>query len=421
MTEPDAVAAASESTAAATSLVAAGMMVMNVCVYGFTLISAHTLGPRSFGAVSALLGVLIVANVGSLALQATAARRIATAQPASRDAVGHDLVVNTWHVALGLILLGLALTPVLAHMLHVSALAAAMVGLTVGPLTMVGGYAGVLQGSRRWTWLAATYVVLGLGRLVAGGLALVVDQSVGAAMIGIAIGSAAPALVGWFGCRSVPHGATGRHAPALIEVWRNGHSLLAFFALTNVDVLLARHLFTHLDAGIYAAGSVIAKSCLFLPQFVIVVAFPGMAQDQAANSSDRAWLRPLVIVGALGLLAVAGTAVLRDLAVTFVGGSEYAALADYAWLFALEGTMFALLQLMVYRQIARQAHVAVFLWVAVLAVVTYAQLFVGSNQELALALVAAVALVAMPLAIAKPSGRATLVFPPVPGSEHNIG
>ena len=72
-------------TAKATTIVAVGMLGMNALAYAFTLAAAHRLGPKEFSAVSALLGILIVANVGALALQATAARRLATAPPADRS------------------------------------------------------------------------------------------------------------------------------------------------------------------------------------------------------------------------------------------------------------------------------------------------------------------------------------------------
>ncbi len=59
--------------------IAVSMGVMNVTTYGFTIIAARLLGPRDFGAFAALMGVLLVIMVVSLALQATAARRIAAA------------------------------------------------------------------------------------------------------------------------------------------------------------------------------------------------------------------------------------------------------------------------------------------------------------------------------------------------------
>ena len=391
--------------ATATSLTAGGMMAMNVLVYGFTLAASHLLGPEHFGGVSAFLGVLLVANVGALALQATAARRIATSTPATRDEVAHDVIVSTWHTALGLAALFTAAAPLFMVVLHAPFLAALLVGLTVGPLTMVGGYLGVLQGSRKWRALGLTFVAVGLGRAVFGVLGMLLDRSVTGAMGGVLVGALVPALVGWWGCRHVPHAAADRHHGVLREVWHNGHSLLAFFVLTNLDVLVARNQFTHHDAGVYAAGSILTKTCLFLPQFVIVVAFPKIARDQASNVRDRAWLKPLYLVAGLGACAVVGAAVLRDLAVTFVGGAKYTELASYAWLFTLEGTVFAMLQMVVYRQIARQAHVAFYLWVASLVLVLLGVFVADSNRALVVLVLAVAALVAVPVSLSGPTTK----------------
>jgi O-antigen/teichoic acid export membrane protein len=399
------------SVATATSLTAAGMMVMNVLLYVFTLTASRLLGPEEFGAVSAFLGILLVASVGALALQATAARRIATSPAAHRDEVAHDVIVSTWHVALGLSAVFLLATPVLMVALHTPFAPAAMVGLTVGPLTMVGGYVGVLQGSEQWRWLAVTFIANGAGRAGLGVLGIVVSESVTGAMVGVFCGALVPAVVGWWGCRHVPHGAVGKHHGVLREVWHNGHSLLAFFVLTNLDVVIARNQFSHFESGLYAAGSILTKTCLFLPQFVLIVAFPKIAQDQALNDKDRSWLKPLAAVVGLGAVAVIGCALLPDLAVTFVGGSEYAPLADYAWLFTLEGTGFAVLQMIVYRQIARQAHVAVYLWVAAGVVAALGVLLADDNQELVAIVIVTVAAVAVPVTLAKPSGRARAAVP----------
>jgi len=400
------------SVATATSLTAVGMMAMNVLVYLFTLAASHLLGPEQFGGVSAFLGILLVANVGSLALQATAARRIATSSPTNRDAVAHDVIVSTWHVALGLGVLFTLAAPGFMITLHTPFVAALMVGLTVGPLTMIGGYVGVLQGSQQWRWLAFTFISIGAGRAGFGILGILIGDSVTSAMVGVFLGALVPAVVGWWGCRHVPHAAVGTHHGVLMEVWHNGHSFLAFFVLTNLDVLIARNQFDHVTAGIYAAGSILTKTCLFLPQFVIIVAFPKMAQDQAQNDQDRAWLKPLFVVMGLGACAVIGCAALPELAVMFVGGAEYQSLESYAWLFTLEGTVFAVLQMVVYRQIARQAHVAVYLWAAASVVAVLGVLVADSNRALVGLVIAVVAVAALPVTLAKASGRAAAVPEP---------
>lgn len=394
--------------ASATSLTAAGMMAMNVLVYGFTLAASRLLGPEKFGAVSASLSILLVANVGALALQATAARRIATSAPERLDPEAHDVIVSTWHVAVGVGAVFLLATPVFMHTLHMPVLAALMIGLTVVPLTMVGGYLGVLQGSRQWSWLAVTFVSAGLGRAGFGCLGVALFDSVTGAMVGLFLGALVPALVGFWGCRHVPHSRVGTHHSVLREVWHNGHSLLAFFVLTNLDVLVARNQFSLFDSGVYAAGSILTKSCLFLPQFVIIVAFPKMAQDQAANDRDTAWLRPLVAVLAVGVGATLGCLVLPDLAVAFVGGAEYDSLAGYAWVFTLQGTVYAVLQMVVYRQIARQAHVAVYLWSAAALVAGLGLLVADTNRQLVTMVIAVAVLAVAPVTLARASGRAAV-------------
>jgi O-antigen/teichoic acid export membrane protein len=386
---------------AASSLTAAAMMVLSVLVYLFTLVAAHRLGPEHFGGVSAFLGLLLVANVGAVALQATAARRTATCDPEHRDEVVWEVVVSSRRTTIALSVVLVALSPLVAHSLHLSLLSALMAPAAIAPLTLAGGYSGILQGTQRWNWLAAALVANGAGRFVAGGLAILIFPTVDGATVGLAIGALVPALVSWLGCRSFTSPGAAREHGVLAEVWANGQSLLAFFILTNLDVLVARNQFTRFDAGIYAAGSVLAKMCLFLPQFVIVVAFTKMAQDHAADSEDRSWLKPLGAVAALGTLVVGGTALLPELAVTFVGGSEYGALTDHAWLFALEGTIFALLQMVVYRQIARQARVARYLLLgAIVATAVGLSVPMGTNG-LVLTMITATLVAAVPTVLAR--------------------
>jgi hypothetical protein len=367
------------STRRAVAAVGAAMMAMNVFAYGFALLAAHALGPASFSAVSSLLGVLIVANVGSLTLQATVARRLATAPGVDLDPVRCSALATGRWMSLLVVVLLLGLVPMLDAALQLDDwLATAMVAPTAGALTMMGAYAGIAQGRRRWRPLAAIYVAMGAGRLLVGGIALAVDSSPRAAMIGVAVGSLAPLLVGWRLC-SVGRERSGVKQSTVAELWRNGHALLAFFAFTNLDVPLARHLFPHHQAGLYAGGAIISKACLFLPTFVVVVAFPSMA----VNRRGIAWLRPMGLVALLGGCVIGAALALPGLAESFAGGAKYAGLGHVAWVFALEGTVFAALQILVYDTIAAQTRGAAVLWLGVLALAILAVLFAHPVVDLA--------------------------------------
>ena len=152
----------------------------------------------------------------------------------------------------------------------------------------------------------------------------------------------------------------------LTETLHNSHALLAFFALSNIDVVVARAVLDERDAGLYAGGLILTKAVLFLPQFVVVIVFPAMS---GAGSRRRTNALALGLVGAIGLATVLGVTALSGLAVTFVGGPDYADVQGLLWAFAVLGTLLALLQLMVYNLVARQQQRAVLLiWVALAAV-----------------------------------------------------
>jgi O-antigen/teichoic acid export membrane protein len=376
-------------------VIAAAMGVMNVSTYGFTILAARMLGPVEYGALAAVMGLLLVLNVVSLGLQATGARRVAAA-PSGRDGIEQDVMRTTYRCSLALGGLALVASPLVVAVLNLDSWAIAfLVAVTVVPLTVMGGQAGILQGERRWVPLAAIFLGMGLGRLLFGLVALVVEPDTLGAMIGVAAGAFAPAVVGWWTLRSTGAAgalhvsADGTHRTSvtglLLETVHNSHALLAFFTLSNADVLIARSVLPEHQAGLYAGGLILTKAVLFLPQFVVVIAFPSMS---TAKSGRRLNLMSLGLVLVIGLVTVVGAALLSGLAVTFVGGSEYAELNDLLWAFAALGTVLAMLQLMVYNVLARQRQRAVFvLWAALVVLVLAGALAATVTELLVIVLV----------------------------------
>lgn len=361
--------------------IAVAMGVMNVATYAFTILAAHLLGPRAFGGVASLMGLLLVVNVLALGLQATGARRIA-ADPENRDQIEDSVIAATRRSALALGALCLAFTPAISWALSLDNWAAAMmIGVSAIPLTMMGGQAGILQGEERWVPLAALYLAMGLGRLCFGAVLMPIFPTAFGAMLAVALGAWVPAIVGLIvlgrGARLRVRAGIQRAGRSLSEagvsptrilreVIGNSTALLAFFALSNLDVVLARMRFDEHEAGLYAGGLILTKAVLFLPQFVVVIAFPSMA---SASTQHRMYLRALVAVGLIGLSATLGAAALSGTAITFIGGSEYGAVEPNIWLFATLGTLLALVQMMVYELVARQHRASVLiLWGGLLAV-----------------------------------------------------
>jgi O-antigen/teichoic acid export membrane protein len=412
------------------ALIAVAMAVMNVTTYGFTILAARLLGPAEYGALAAVMGVLLVVNVLSLGLQATGARRV-SASPGDLADIEHEVMTTSYVSAMLLGVLLLAATPLITRTLNLDSwVAAALIAVTVVPLSVMGGQAGILQGERRWGPLASIYLAVGVGRLGFGAVALVLEPHTLGAMIGVSVGAFLPVVVGWLALRHPDRrrasrpgrtpaaAATRRWAPGgvLRETMHNSHALLAFFALSNTDVIVARSTLPAHQAGLYAGGLILTKAVLFLPQFVVVVAFPSMSRQ---GSGRRMHMLGLAMVLAIGVVTVLGVAVLSSLAVVFIGGPEYAALQGRLWVFAALGTLLAILQLMIYDVVARQHQRMVFVVWAAMAVLLVAAPFLNSVSGLLVTVVSIdaalfVALLLASLRTSRPAETQIAAKAPVP-------
>ena len=370
------------------SLVAVGTTVMNAAVYLFTLLAARRLGPEAYSAVAALMGIVLVVNVLALGVQATTARRVA--QKDGR-AVESTMLATARRAALALGLVCLALSPVASSILRLDSwLTAATVAVTAAALTVTGAQLGILQGRRDWRFFALLSVAMGAGRLLVGGVAIALWPTPLGAMTGVALGALVPIVVGRRLTRA-PSTTPGsaRPAPAarraplglLREVVHDSHTLLAFFALTQVDVFAARVTLPADEAGTYASGLILSKAVLFLPTFVTVMAFPALARRAGHRHLH---LLGLAVIFVIGLVAVGATLLAPDLALVFVGGEAYSAVAEDLWLFAVLGTVTAMIQLLVQTALARTHRRAVWwIWGAFILIVAGLPL-VGSGHDLLL-------------------------------------
>ena len=346
--------------------IAVAMGVMNVAAYAFTMGAARLLGPGQYGAMAATMNLLLVISVCSLGLQATAARRI-SAHPENVAQIEAEVLRLIWRVAVVLGAVLLLLTPVINQALRLDNLAlAALVGPAAIPLTLIGGYAGILQGERRWLPLGLVYMAAGVPRLALGLSFLAWRPTAFVAIAGVTLGALAPVLVGWWILRGTRvtgvHSASHSPRAILRETLHNSQALLAFFALSNLDLIVARNTLSGHEAGLYAGGLILAKMMTFLPQFIVVVAFPEMA---SASQRTRALTRSLLAVTALGLLCTLAVALVSGFALDLVGGKEFKEIQGQLWAFTLLGTLLALLQLVVYSVLARQGQrTAYIVWLA---------------------------------------------------------
>lgn len=345
-------------------MVPAATITANVLSYALFLAAARLLDRATYGETLALLSLVTIATIPQFAIQTVIARRVAT-DTLSRRTLRMVVAIG---LAGGVLLA--ALSPFLVSFMRLSSYTGVLgAAASVPPLTMLGLAIGAAQGRGRWGALSAGLVLMGIGRIGGGLVGLIWDRSAGAALIGTAIGLLLAAVVALRVARTAfyesPVDPTQQVSTVLVELAHAAHAHGAFLLLSSLDLILARNILSAEEAGLYAAGNVVFRAALWLPQPVQMMLFASMSDRQRHRRVTR---NGLAIVAALVGATVLVCLLFGDLVAVIVGGESYRELGDFVWLFAVAGGGLALLQLAVYAGLAilRRGRLAI-IWACIAA------------------------------------------------------
>jgi O-antigen/teichoic acid export membrane protein len=347
-----------------------------------------------------------VGQVPGLALQAVVARHVATgrhgatrgrtAAPGPHDTGARTLLAVGAAGAAAVAAAGLLLALPLASALHLDSPAPTFwLALVLAPGTVGFAAQGVLQGAERFGALGALILVTSVARVI-GGLAGSPAGPAGV-LAGMTVGALVTVAFALYLLRhDLRRPAPRRGVPAGLagEWWHAMAGLGALLALTNADVVLARHYLPAAESGLYAAGAVVAKIAFWLPQAVALVVFPRLT-DPVARGPVLA--RAVAAVGTLGAVTSLGAAALGPWALGLVLGPTYRAFGPELGLFAAAGATGALVQLLLYSGIASGSRAIGLLLLGALAglVTLVATVAHGSVVAVVTALISVLAAVAV--------------------------
>ena len=350
--------------------VGAATLIGNGAAYLLSMIAARVLTPADFGALGALLGLLVIISTVAIATQAFTARRVAVATDDRATAEGEAIRLSVL-VASAIIAGGLLLAWPVGLIFQIPFAAVATGIGSIGFVVIGSAAMGIAQGREEHLRLSWAFIANGVGRALGGIVGVVVLQSVTGVGIGVLLGCAVGAFVSY---RLI---CPGRWSPGvswgiLAEFGHVVHALAVLFTLTNVDVLLARIFLTEDQSGEYAVGVLLAKIAFFLPNAIIIVLFPKMT----AGRSNRTVYLATGLTAVVGLVITGFSYFFGDLVIRILGGAQYTELGSEAWLFALEGSAFALVQVLLYARLATQDRRAVIaVWAALVALVAIVSLW----------------------------------------------
>jgi O-antigen/teichoic acid export membrane protein len=336
-------------------VVGLGLAVPQGLAYAASVVAARLLVPAEFGAFGAMQGITQIGTPIGLAIQAIAARRLVK----NSQNKHHDLLKFGLEISIAVMILTLLISFPLSSIFHIDYLVLVLTIGAVAPFVFISTQLGIAQGKELYLKVAGIYIVFGIGRSISAIVGLLIYPELISVGIGFFGGTLLSVIFAHYILgNSNRFWKTVRAEKGVSELYKAAQALIALYVLVNIDVLLARIVLSPVQSGVYTVGMLVAKIAFFMPQAITVVLFPKMGKN------DSSALR-LAVLGTtlIGSAYVGFCYFASEFVVNAIGGSGYSELYSEVWMFALEGSLFAVLQVLLYGRIAREdTKVSILLW-----------------------------------------------------------
>jgi O-antigen/teichoic acid export membrane protein len=342
--------------------------IANASNYIFHVVISRMLDPGAYGALGAVLAILILLSVPLGAVQTTVAKRLAQRSlNAEHSDRWLDLLRTIAPVGIAVAFLLAALSPLLSGFLRLDSIWTALfVSLYVIPALALTVCRGALQGRLHFKHLAVVSVFPVLARLAIG-IPLVqagggVAGAVGASAIAETLGVI---LALWLmrGDEQLKWKLSARDRSFLKEVLPVTAGLAAMWIVIELDLILARRFLLPAEAGSYAAAGLLARAVLFVPGAVSLVALPHFSRDRGRGHDAHRWLMSsTAIVVGLGVLTAVVLSLFGKFIVGATFGERYAQAAHVLPLLSFAMVGMGLANLLVFFHIAAGSRMFHLLW-----------------------------------------------------------
>jgi len=352
-------------------IVLAGTTLANIGAYAYHLVVGRLLGPQQYGELASLFSFSYLLNVPSLVLQTVLTKYIAgfRAKQEVGKAKSLSLFVMRRIVVISLVgaVLIWPLTGTISGFLHIDHHISVLYMYLTSALWFVTVIqASLLQGFQMFVPAMILTNVISILRLGGGvlGATMGVVETVAAGLITGVLG-----LLTYFIPLRFLYRAKEEHPnisakelisyslPSLV-------SMLGMTSLYSTDILLAKHFLPPVEAGYYAALSVMGKIIFFAGSSISYVLFPVVAERAKEQSDSRRLVySALIAIGIISLGITAGYALFPKLALLLLFGPSYFPAAPYLGWFGVFLSLYSLSYLLTMTLLGR-GNVLVWLFVA---------------------------------------------------------
>jgi O-antigen/teichoic acid export membrane protein len=346
----------------ARSLVLGGSLVMLISMvlvngfnFAYNVFMARVLGPSEFGHINAAITILLLASCASLTFQLVCTKFVARNETlGAKSAVVKSLLGKAWIASLVIAaVLFLGQKPFAAYLNLPNHWMLALLAIGIAVYAPLGVKRGAMQGLCAFPRLGGNFIIEAFTRFVVG-VALVIA---GYGALG-AVGAISAAVLMAYFVPPMPREVRVDPVAGEPASFAEAVQAIVFFIgqviINNIDILLVKHFFPAEPAGIYAAIAQVGRLLYFVCWFGIVNAmFPVTASRQEQKGSETLGL-PLILVLAISLAFVAGTALFPNFIMGLIFGSKFIHIGPLLALYAAATGLYSLSVVLIAYEMSRR-------------------------------------------------------------------
>jgi len=272
--------------------------------FAFNVAMARMLGPASFGHVTAIVTLLMLASAITLAFQLVCAKFVARNETmGEKTSVFQSLVGKAWLVSLGVGAGLVVLQKPIASYLHLpNSWALAVLAIGISAYVPLGVRRGGMQGICSFGRLSANFIIEAVTKLAIAILLV----ALGYGVMG-AVGAISASILAAYIFPGMPASFRTRMRTALQPAsFKEGMQATVFFVgqviINNIDILLVKHFFAPEQAGVYAAVALAGRVLYIAGWSVVSAMFPISAAAKPRERNSHVILVPMLFVIALFVL-----------------------------------------------------------------------------------------------------------------------
>lgn len=335
--------------------------------YLYNLILGRILGPEQFADAAILITLLLVISFIAMTFQMVTTKFSILFEAAQLDGFIKQVYKLATLVGLlfGFLLFGFSET--LQEIFKTSGSAMFKIfGIGVPIYFMMSVNRGQFQGAKKFKSLSITYQLEMLSRLLfTFGLLYIFDFD---SSVIIAIGITLSFFLGLlpFNYKRTKKKSFIISTKQLVLI-RSFFLLTAFYELTqiiinNSDILLVKHYFNSMDAGLYSSLALIGRIVYFLSWTFIMLLLPKVIQLKKEGENPSPILfRYVGYISAISIFIILACVLFPELIINIMFGGEFTEVSPLLWKYALATSMFAVSNIFAYYYLSLDKYVPVVL------------------------------------------------------------